>query len=139
MKNQTELRQDTLPGHLQHVVETLTSLFTRAQELETLGPYELSGLRMGEVIRIHAARREFEHFRNTLGMQISSLQNTVDAALVTHDSARTSSSRSELFQQTSERSSSWRLQAPRHRKRTLISQHDPSNIDLDQAFGDRVR
>jgi hypothetical protein len=93
MKNQTERLHDTLPSHLEDLLEKLTRLFTRAQELDSVGPYELSGLRMGEVIRIHAARREFEHFRNTLGMQISSLQNTVDAALLTRDCARTSSSR----------------------------------------------
>lgn len=134
MKNQIERRQDTLSGHLEDLLETLTSLFTRAQELETLGPYELSGLRMGEVIRIHAARRDFEHFRNGLGMQISSLHNTLDAALVTRDYARASSNRSELFQQASERSTLWRLQAPPHRKRTRISQHGASNADFNKAI-----
>jgi hypothetical protein len=139
MKNHTELRQDTLPGHLQDLVETLTSLFTRAQELETLGPYELSGLRMGEVVRIHAARREFAQFRSTLGMQISSLHDTLDAALVTRDYARASSNRSELFEQASERSTLWRLQAPRNRKRTSISHHNPSNNELDKACEERVQ
>jgi hypothetical protein len=134
MKNQTERRQDTLPAHLEDVVETLTSLFTRAQKLEALGPYELSGLRMGEVVRIYAARRDFEHFRNSLGMQINSLHNTLDAALLSRDYARASSNRSEVFQQASERFGLWRLQAPPHRKRTRISQHGASNADFNKAI-----
>jgi hypothetical protein len=125
MNNQNRPLQHTRPSDLGDLVEALATLFARAGEMEEFGQAELAGLRMGEVIRIAAARKDFEHFRNTLSSEISDLQKRLDAAVAIGESRGERPTCSELFGNASaQRSPVWRLGGPHNRKSRLLSQHD---------------
>jgi hypothetical protein len=113
MNKQLELPQDRAATASGDLVEALTRLLTRARELESFGQRELAGLRLGEVVRIASARRDVEYFNNRLAVEISTLRDTVDAALAAGECARMRPGCSELFQKASGRPTLWRLQAPR--------------------------
>jgi hypothetical protein len=127
MKTAPESRRDTSLRELTDVIEALTNLFTHARELDSFDEDKLSGLRMGEVIRLATARRQLEQFKKRLSAEISSLREALDTALAAGESARLRAGDSELLQKTSSRSNAWRLQLQVYRNSTLLSQHDSAN------------